>query len=212
MLIVGLTGSIGMGKSTVAAWFQKRGIPVLDADAAVHKLYEGGAAVAPVSALVPAALVGDKIDRQKLSAALQQNANLFPALEAIVHPLVRASQTEFLCDAHSSGVKVAVLDIPLLFETCGDARVDVVVVVHAPADVQRARVLARAGMTAAKLDAILQRQMPSVEKCVHADFVIETGQTLAESQAQTDRVIDHLMEQQGTAFARSWAQAASEAE
>jgi dephospho-CoA kinase len=205
MLIAGLTGSIGMGKSTVAGWLKAHDIPVLDADAAVHQLYDGGAAVGPVGALVPEALVGNAIDRGELSAALQHNPELFAELEAIVHPLVRQTQIEFLCAAQSRGAKVVVLDIPLLFETGGDARVDLVIVVHAAAHVQRDRVLARPGMTPAKFEAILARQMPSEEKCRYADFVIETDLTLAESQACTDRLAQHLLEQQGTAFARIWA-------
>ena len=205
MLVAGLTGSIGMGKSTVAGWLRARGIPVLDADAAVHQLYDGGSAVAPIGALVPEAVIDGAVDRAKLFAALQYDPTLFPKLEAIVHPLVRQAQREFLCDAQSNGAAVAALDIPLLFETGGDARVDVVIVVHAPAEVQRERVLARPGMTVEKFEGIRARQMPSDEKCRHADFVIETDLTLAESQAWTDRLADHLLEQQGTAFARVWA-------
>lgn len=207
MLIVGLTGSIGMGKSTVGGWFKSHGFPVWDADAAVHQLYDGGAAVGPVGALVPTAVVDGRIDRAALSGALQHDPDLFPKLEEIVHPLVRLSQFDFLCGAQSKGIGIAILDIPLLFETAADARVDVVVVVHAPTDVQRERVLARPGMTTEKFDAIAARQMGSDEKCRYADFVIETHLSLAESQAQTDRLARHLTEQQGTAFDRIWATA-----
>lgn len=205
MLLVGLTGSIGMGKSTVAGWFADRDIPVIDSDAIVHALYApGGEAVAPIGSLAPDAVVTGSVDRQKLSAALRKTPELFAKLEAIVHPLVREKHLAFLKSADARGARMALLDIPLLFETNGDARVDVVVVVHAPADVQRARVLARPNMTAQAFEAILAKQMPSDEKVRHADFVIDTSQTLAETEASVDRLVRALSERRGSAYRRLW--------
>ena len=170
--VLGLTGSIGMGKSTTAAMFREAGVPVWDADAAVHRLYApGGAAVAPVAALVPAALdPGGGIDRARLRAALVADPGLLDRLNAIVHPLVARDRAAFLA-AHP--VPVVVLDVPLLFESGGAAACDGIAVVSAPPEVQRARVLAR-GMTEAELDMILARQMPDARKRELADFVIDT--------------------------------------
>ncbi|MCH8467635.1 MAG: dephospho-CoA kinase [Roseinatronobacter sp.] len=168
--VLGLTGSIGMGKSTTAGFFRELGVPVWDADAAVHRLYaKGGAAVGPVGALCPDAVRGGAVDRAALKAWITRDASALEQLEAVVHPLVAADRAEFVARADAP---LIVLDIPLLFET--GAQVDGVLVVSAPPEVQRARVLARAGMDGAQLDALLARQMPDVEKRARADFVIET--------------------------------------
>jgi dephospho-CoA kinase len=204
MLVIGLTGSAGMGKSTVAAHFRSRGIPVLDADAEVHRLYEG-AAVPLIEAAFPGTTAGGKVDRAKLSAALLQDAGEFKRLEAIVHPLVKAAERAFLQRSFADRAAMAVLEIPLLFETGGEGRVDVTIVVSAPASVQRERMLARPGMTAEKLDALLARQLPDAEKRARADFVVDTGHTIPETLAQTDRIIETLQGRQGTAYSRCWA-------
>lgn len=185
MLILGLTGSIGMGKSTTSKMFQDEGVPVYDSDAAVHALYAaGGAAVAPVEAAFPGVVVDGAIDRARLSAAVVGKSEALAKLEAIVHPLVGAHRIGFFEDAKAKGCDIVVLDIPLLFETGGHKKVDKVVVVSAPADVQRERVLARPDMTVEKFEAILARQTPDAEKRARADFVIDTGQGLDHARAQ----------------------------
>ena len=190
MIIIGLTGSIGMGKSTTAAMFAAEGAPVYDADAEVHALYaKGGAAVEPVGEAFPGVVVDGAIDRAKLSHFVVGKPDEMKRLEAIVHPLVGASRVDFFEAAQARGADVVVLDIPLLFETGGEKRVDAVVVVSAPADVQRARVLARPGMDEAKLDAILARQMADVEKRARAHFVIDTGQGLDHAREQVREVL-----------------------
>jgi dephospho-CoA kinase len=204
MLIVGLTGSIGMGKSTVAARFRHHGIGVCDADAEVHKLYEG-AAVDPIEAAFPGTTDGGKVDRQRLAQALIAKPEGFARLEAIVHPLVLAAERGFLHAEAAKGARMAVLEIPLLLETGGDARVDVVVVVRAPADKQRERVMQRPNMTPEKLEQVLARQMPDAEKRAWADFIVDTGGTLAETDAQVDNIVESLQGRQGTAFATAWA-------
>jgi dephospho-CoA kinase len=174
-VVLGLTGSIGMGKSTTAAMFAAEGVPVWDADAAVHRLYApGGAAVAAVGALCPAAIVRGAVDRARLRAAIQADPMLLPRIEAAVHPLVAADRQAFLAAEAARAAPVVVLDIPLLFETGGEAEVDATVVVSAPPEVQRARVLARPGMTPEQFEAILARQMPDAEKRRRATHVIET--------------------------------------
>jgi dephospho-CoA kinase len=177
MRIIGLTGSIGMGKSTTMQLFAEQGVPVYDADAAVHEIYSG-AAVPVVEAAFPGTTADGKVDRQKLSARVLGNPEALKKLEQIVHPMLGAHRQKFLAQAEKSGAPIAVLDVPLLFETGGEKRVDAVVVVSAPADVQRARVLARENMTADKLDAILARQMPDAEKRTRADFVVDTSSGL----------------------------------
>ena len=185
MLILGLTGSIGMGKSTTSKMFQDEGVPVYDADAAVHALYAtGGAAVGPVEAAFPGVVVNGAIDRAKLSAQVVGNSEALAKLEAIVHPLVGAHRIGFFEQAKAEGHEIVVLDIPLLFETGGEKRVDKVVVVSAPADIQRERVLARPEMTPEKFEAILARQTPDAEKRARADFVIDTGQGLDHARQQ----------------------------
>jgi len=171
---LGLTGSIGMGKSTTAAMFAEAGVPVWDADAAVHRLYApGGAAVPAITALHPSAVKDDAVDRAALKDWIAQDAGALSQIEGVVHPLVAADREAFLGDAR--GKPLVVLDIPLLFETGADAQMDATLAVSAPAEVQRARVLARPGMTEAQFDLILSRQMPDAEKRARATWVIETN-------------------------------------
>lgn len=185
MLILGLTGSIGMGKSTTAAMFEAEGVPVYDSDAAVHSLYAaGGAAVAPVEAAFPGVVTDGAIDRAKLSAKVVGNPEALAKLESIVHPLVGADRIGFFQKAQAEGHDIVVLDVPLLFETGGQKSVHKVVVVSAPPEVQRARVLARPEMTPEKFEAILARQLPDAEKRARADFVIDTGQGVEAARAQ----------------------------
>ena len=188
MLVLGLTGSIAMGKSTTARFFAEEGVPVLDADAVVHALYDGEA-VAAIEAAFPGTSKDGRIDREELSRRVVGDPAALKRLESIVHPLVRAAQARFLADAERSGAPVAVLDVPLLFETGGDQRVDAVVVVSAPADVQRARTLDRAGMTAEKFDALMQKQMPDAEKRRRADFIVDTSQSFDSARAQVRAIL-----------------------
>jgi dephospho-CoA kinase len=174
MLILGLTGSIGMGKSTTAKLFAEAGVPVYDADATVHMLYEGEA-VPAIEAAFPGTTVGGKVDRNKLSARVVHDPAAIKQLEQIVHPMLGASRQKFLDDAERSGAPVAVVDVPLLFETGGEKRVDAVVVVTTTPELQRQRILARDNMTSEKLDAILARQLPDAEKRRRADFVVDTS-------------------------------------
>lgn len=193
MIVVGLTGSIGMGKSTTAALFRDEGAPVWDADAAVHRLYApGGAAVGPIEAAFPGVTRDGAVDRAALSARLQADPAGFRALETIVHPLVAEDRRAFLAEAEAAGAEVAVVDVPLLFETGGDAFVDRVVVVSAPPEVQRERVLARPGMTAEKFEAILGRQTPDADKRARADRVIDTSRGLDAAREQVRRFLVDL--------------------
>jgi len=177
MLILGLTGSIGMGKSTAAKLFAEAGVPVYDADAAVHTLYEGEA-VPAIEAAFPGTTAGGKVDRGRLSARVVHDPAAIRQLEQIVHPMLGASRQKFLDDAERSGAPVAVVDVPLLFETGGEKRVDVVVVVTTTPEIQRQRILARDNMSSEKLDAILARQLPDAEKRRRADFVVDTSDGL----------------------------------
>jgi dephospho-CoA kinase len=177
MRILGLTGSIGMGKSTTAKLFTEAGVPVYDADAAVHKIYEGEAAPA-IEAAFPGTTVGGKVDRAKLSAKVVHDPAAIKQLEQIVHPMLGASRKKFLEEAEASGAPVVVMDIPLLYETGGEKRVDAVVVVSTDAATQRERILARGTMTSEALDAILARQLPDAEKRKRADFVVDTSHGL----------------------------------
>ncbi len=177
MLILGLTGSIGMGKSTTAKLFAEAGVPVYDADAAVHSLYEGEAAPA-IEAAFPGTTVGGKVDRNKLSARVVHDPAAIKRLEGIVHPMLGAGRQTFFDAAEQSGAPVVVVDVPLLFETGGEKRVDAVVVVTTSPEIQRQRILARDNMTAEKLDAILARQLPDDEKRKRADFVVDTSHGL----------------------------------
>jgi dephospho-CoA kinase len=177
MRILGLTGSIGMGKSTTAKLFTEAGVPVYDADAAVHKIYEGEAAPA-IEAAFPGTTVDGRVDRAKLSAKVVHDQAAIKQLEQIVHPMLGASRKKFLDDAEASGAPVVVMDIPLLFETGGEKRVDAVVVVSTDPATQRERILARGTMTAEALDGILARQLPDAEKRKRADFVVDTSHGL----------------------------------
>jgi dephospho-CoA kinase len=177
MLILGLTGSIGMGKSTTAKLFAEASVPVYDADASVHKLYEGEAAAA-IEAAFPGTTADGKVDRARLSAQVVHDPAAIKRLEQIVHPMLGASRQKFLEDAERSGAAVAVVDVPLLFETGGEKRVDAVVVVTTTPEIQRQRILARDNMTGEKLDAILARQLPDAEKRRRADFVVDTSNGL----------------------------------
>ncbi len=194
MIVLGLTGSIGMGKSTTTAMFAAAGAFVWNADEAVHELYaRGGAAVAPVGEAFPGAVVDGAVDRTRLAQALGADGEAFRRLDAIVHPLVLKGRLEDLAAAEARGVRLAVLDIPLLFETGGAAAVDAVVVVTAPAAVQAARVLARPGMTKERFEAILARQLPDTEKRRRADFVIDTGVGLEATRARVDEIVGMVM-------------------
>ena len=177
MRILGLTGSIGMGKSTTAKLFAEAGVPVYDADAAVHKIYEGEAAPA-IEAAFPGTTVDGRVDRGKLSARVVHDQAAIKQLEQIVHPMLGASRKKFLNDAEASGAPVVVMDIPLLFETGGEKRVDAVVVVSTDPATQRERILARGTMTSEALDGILARQLPDAEKRKRADFVVDTSHGL----------------------------------
>jgi len=188
MFILGLTGSIGMGKSTTASFFAEAGVPVHDSDAVVHRLYEGDA-VAPVEAAFPGVTVDGKIDRAKLAGQLIGKPDAIKRLEAIVHPLVRAATQRFTQEQAAKGARVILLDIPLLFETGGEKNVDAVVVVSSPPQVQRARVLGRPGMTAEKLDALLRRQMPDAEKRARAHFVVDTSRSFDSARAQVHGIL-----------------------
>src|SRR5262245_56079958 len=172
MLILGLTGSIGMGKSTTAKLFEEAGVPVYDADAAVHKLYEGEAAPA-IEAAFPGTIVDGKVDRAKLSSRVLHDPAAIKRLEQIVHPMLGASRQKFFDDAEAAGAPVVVVDVPLLFETGGETRVDAVVVVTTSPEIQRERVLARGTMDTAKLDSIIARQTADAEKRKRADFVVD---------------------------------------
>ena len=198
MIVLGLTGSIGMGKSTTTAMFADAGALVWNADDAVHRLYaKGGAAVGPVAEAFPGVVADGAIDRTRLAKALGSDGAAFRRLEAIVHPLVLKGRLEDLAAADARGVKLAVLDIPLLFETGGDAAVDAVVVVTADLQVQAERVLARPGMTRERFEAILARQTPDEEKRRRADFIVDTGGGLQAARAQVREIV-------GTVLAPGW--------
>jgi dephospho-CoA kinase len=196
MIIVGLTGSIGMGKSTTAALFAEAGAAVFDADQAVAELYgSGGAAVAPIADAFPGcADPATGVHRDRLSAVLQADPSRFEVLEQIVHPLVGQAREAFFETAEADGRAVAVLDVPLLFETGQDKQVDAVVVVSAPADVQRERVLAREGMSEAKFEAILARQTPDSVKREKADFIVDTSQGVDDARRQVAEIMRALKE------------------
>ncbi|MDR6103735.1 dephospho-CoA kinase [Agrobacterium larrymoorei] len=191
MIVIGLTGSIGMGKTTTARLFAEEGVPVCDSDALVHELYETDA-IAPIAAVFPKTVREGKVDRAILSQMLRENPAQFSVLENIVHPLVRARQDAFILEQRAKGMAVALLDIPLLFETKAETRVDVVVVVSCAPDIQRERVLSRPGMTEAKFAMILARQMPDADKRRKADFVIDTGRGIEDAKAQVRSVLQAL--------------------
>jgi dephospho-CoA kinase len=201
MLVIGLTGGIGMGKSAAANRFAQHGIPVFDADAEVHRLYDG-AAVEAIEAAFPGTTRGGKVDRRLLSAEIAGSPARLWRLEDIVHPLVVAAEIEFLREQEKKGAKVAVLEIPLLFETGADARVDVTVVVSAAAEVQRKRVLARPGMTAEKLEHLLARQLSDAERRARADYVVDSSLPLADMHAEVDRLLESLRSREGSVMER----------
>jgi dephospho-CoA kinase len=189
MIILGLTGSIGMGKSTTAKLFAEAGVPVYDADAAVHMLYDGEA-VPAIEAAFPGTTANGKVDRNKLSARVVHDPAAMKRLEQVVHPMLGASRQKFLQHAERSGAPVAVVDVPLLFETGGEKRLDAVVVVTTTPEIQRERILARDNMTIEKLDAILSRQLPDAEKRKRADFVVDTSHGLDSVRARIRDILD----------------------
>lgn len=193
MIVLGLTGSIGMGKSTTAKMFAAQGVPVWDADGAVHRLYgPGGAGAAAIAALAPEAVGPEGVDRAKLRAAVLADPALLKRVEAVVHPLVAEDRAAFLDTQRGAGALMALCDIPLLFETGADAWLDKVIVVTAPADVQRARVLDRPGMTEATFEAILAKQTPDAEKRARADFIIDTSAGMAAAEARVGEILRDL--------------------
>lgn len=202
MLVIGLTGSIGMGKSTAARRFEANGVPVFEADPEVHRLYEDEA-VPLIEQAFPGTTAHGKVDRARLSAAVTGDPVALRRLEAIVHPLVREAERRFLARHAADGADMAVLEIPLLFETGTDKLVDVTVVVSAPGGTQRERVLRRPGMTGDKLDVLLANQLPDKEKRARADFVVETGRPAEATAAEIDRLIESLRSRQGRAI-RLW--------
>src|SRR6516165_9901278 len=192
MLILGLTGSIGMGKSTTAKLFAEAGVPVYDADAAVHTLYEGEAAAA-IEAAFPGTTANGKVDRAKLSAQVVHDPAAIKRLEAIVHPMLGASRQKFFAEAEATGAPVVVLDIPLLFETGGEKRVDAVVVVTTSRELQRERVLARGTMDETKLEAIIAKQLPDAEKRKRADFLVDTSHGLDPVRAEIKHILAEIV-------------------
>lgn len=191
MIVLGLTGSIGMGKSTTARFFREAGVPVHDSDEAVHRLYAGKAAPL-IEAAFPGTVKDGVVDRALLGAHILGDAAALKTVERIVHPLVRADADAFLAEHRAAGRKLVVLDIPLLFETGGEGRVDRIVVVSAPADIQRERVLARPGMSVEKFEAILAKQVPDAEKRKRADFVVESGGGLEAARAAVEAIVAEL--------------------
>ena len=201
MLVIGLTGGIGMGKSATAERFAEHGIPVFNADLCVHRLYEGEA-VGPIESAFPGVAKDGRIDRKLLSERIAASPQRLHRLEGIVHPLVVEAELDFLRAAEKKGAPLAVLEIPLLFETGADSRVDVTVVVSAPHDVQRARVLARPGMTADKLEHLLARQLPDAERRARADYVVDSGLSLADMRIEIDKLIESLKSREGRVMDR----------
>jgi dephospho-CoA kinase len=195
MKIIGLTGSIGMGKSTTAAMFREAGIPVYDADAEVHNAYDvGGAAVEPVGAAFPGVVKDGRVDREALRQRVLGNPEALKVLNGIVHPIVGRARTRVFEEAEAAGADMVIMDVPLIFETGGEKAMHKVIVVTAPAEMQRQRVLAREGMTPERLDAILAQQVPDAEKRARADFVVDTGRGLEAARAQVAEIIAALRE------------------
>ena len=200
MRMIGLTGSIGMGKSTTAAMFREAGIPVYDADAAVHDLYDqGGAAVGPVGEAFPGVVKDGKVDREELRKRVLGQPDELKRLNAIVHPLVGRDRIGFFKAAEEAGADMVILDIPLLYETGGDANVEAVVVASAPPEMQRERVLARPGMTLERLEAILAQQLHDTEKRARAHYLVDTGQGLDHARQQVEAIIADLRGKGGRA-------------
>jgi len=201
MLVVGLTGGIGMGKTSAAAHFRRRGIAVFDADAYVHHLYEG-AAVPAIQAAFPGVVREGRVDRSLLAKEVAGKTERLRELEAIVHPMVVKAEIDFLCEQEEQGARLAVLEIPLLFETGAEIRTDVTIVVSASERVQRERVLARPGMTEEKFEALRARQHSDVDRRAAADFVVDSGTSLENMHAQLDRVIESLQTREGAVMER----------
>ncbi|MEM7399706.1 MAG: dephospho-CoA kinase [Pseudomonadota bacterium] len=201
MLVIGLTGGIGMGKSSAAAHFKRHGVPVFDADAYVHQLYEGEA-VPLIEAAFPGTTRDRRVDRALLAKEVAGQPERLKALEAIVHPLVTQAEIDFLCDQEAAGASMAVLEIPLLFETCAEDRVDITVSASAPEDVQRARVLERDGMTVQKFEALRARQLDDADRKARADHVLDSGSSLENLQAQLDLLLESLKLQDGKVMER----------
>ena len=193
MRVIGLTGSIGMGKSTTAAMFREAGIPVYDADAAVHEAYDvGGIAVGPVGEAFPGVVRDGRVDREELRKRVLGNPEALKVLNGIVHPLIGKNRAKVFEDAQAAGADMIIMDVPLIFETGGEKNMHAVIVVSAPADVQRERVLAREGMTPERLDAILAQQVPDAEKRARADYVVDTGKGLEPAREQVKAIIAAL--------------------
>ncbi len=203
MIVAGLTGSIGMGKSTVAAYLREQGIPVLDADKIVHDLYAGEAAP-QIEAVFPGTVRDRVVDRAALAAKVLASPIELKKLEAIIHPRVRAAEWGFLLDEHDKGSDLAILEIPLLFETAPHALFDAIIVVSAPPEAQRARLMARPGMTGEKLDALIARQLPDAEKRAKADYVVDTGVPQEDTYRQIDAVLQEILQRPPLAYQR-WA-------
>lgn len=203
MLVVGLTGSIGMGKSTAAARFRARGIAVFDADAEVHRLYAGPLAE-EIDRAFPGSLTNGVVDRAKLTEQLIAAPSRFKELEAIVHPRVREAERNFLQAEHAHGASIAVLEVPLFFEAGRDEHVDAIVVVTASPEIQRQRVLARDGMTVAKFEAVVARQLPEAEKKARADYVVNTSESVENCNSQIDVIIAKLPALSATAYEEFW--------
>ena len=201
MLVVGLTGGIGMGKTSAAAHFVRRGVKVFDADAYVHQLYEGEA-VPAIEAAFPGVTRDGRVDRALLAAKVANNPERLRQLEAIVHPLVVEAEIDFLREREEEGERIAVLEIPLLFETGAEARTDVTVALSAPEAMQRARVFERPGMTAEKFEGLRARQLTDAERRARADFVVDSGGTLENLQEQLDHLIESLQTRDGAVMER----------
>ncbi|MCT6871351.1 MAG: dephospho-CoA kinase [Bartonella sp.] len=193
MIVLGLTGSIGMGKSTTAKFFKQKGIPVYDADETVHQLYQDESVIKRITAIFDDCLTDNHIDRAKISRQIVQEPAKLVSLEKIIHPLVREKENAFVATHRKNGDKLVVLDIPLLFETGGLERVDKIAVVSAPLEIQRQRVLQRDGWTEEKFQAVLTRQIPDSEKRMRADFIIDTSKGLEYAENEVDNIISHLM-------------------
>lgn len=193
MIVLGLTGSIGMGKSTTAKFFKQKGIPVYDADETVHQLYQDESVIKRITAIFDDCLTDNHIDRAKISRQIVQEPVKLVSLEKIIHPLVREKENAFVATHCKNGDKLVVLDIPLLFETGGLERVDKIAVVSAPLEIQRQRVLQRDGWTEEKFQAVLARQIPDSEKRMRADFIIDTSKGLEYAENEVDNIISHLM-------------------
>ena len=201
MLVIGLTGGIGMGKSAAAEHFTRRGVPVFNADAYVHRLYEGEA-VGLIEAAFPGVTHGGRVDRKLLAERVTGSPERLKALEGIVHPMVVKAEIDFLREQEKKGAALAVLEIPLLFETGAEARVDVTIVLSVPAEEQRKRVLARPGMTEEKFAGLVARQLPDADKRARADFIVDSGTSLADMRGEIDRLIESLQNREGRVMER----------